>query len=394
MRGNITAVIIKVAERCNLNCTYCYMYNHEDKSWITRPRFISPIIYTAALKAIRSYCAARPGTQMEIVFHGGEPLLIGHDAFARLCSEAKATLGDALSGLRLQTNATLVDAQWAELLTVHQVNVGVSIDGPAAIHDRVRVDHERRGSHDATVTGLRLLQKSGLEPYVLCVIDPGSGGLNALDYFRQLEIKKVDFLLPDTSHDNRVMRYGSSGAPIADYLLPIFDRWFEHDISYIDVRLFSSLLRMIVGGRGSIDALGNPRTGYVVVETDGSIEPLDALRVCENGITNVGLNVLRNSLDDISSAQPLLNLLVNVGLPLPDGCQSCPERSVCGGGYYPHRFSKAAGFNNPSVWCEDLKRIIQHVRQKVQSFAAADLAGTSRRCDVAKTPRAERSCWV
>lgn len=35
-------------------------------------------------------------------------------------------------------------------------------------------------------------------------------------------------------------------------------------------------------------------------------------------------------------------------------CSGCSTLSHCGGGYFPHRYSRKTGFRNPSVYCGDL----------------------------------------
>ena len=55
----------------------------------------------------------------------------------------------------------------------------------------------------------------------------------------------------------------------------------------------------------------------------------DALRVCEEGQTRTGLNVLQHGFDDLECGRPLLHQLVNEGLPLPTKCRDCAEKDVC-----------------------------------------------------------------
>lgn len=370
MNNLLNAVVLKIVARCNLNCSYCYMYNHEDQSWQERPKFISDKVYAATLRAIKDYCSLRLGHKMYIVFHGGEPTLIGKERFTALCRLAKETLGDSLLGLSIQTNGTLIDDDWAQIFVAHQVVTGVSIDGPKEVHDAVRVNHTGHGSHSRAVRGLRKLQEAGMDPAVLCVVDPGADGLAIYRHFRDLGVRTMNFLLPDVSHDNKERFYGGRGAtPVGDYLIPIFDHWFAEDNAEIRIRLFWGLLRMMMGGVGETDAFGNPAMHYVVVETEGSIEPLDALKVCEAGLTQVGLNVLKHGFDDLKGGRPLLHQLVNEGLPLPTGCCSCPEKDICGGGYYPNRYSRAKGFDNPSVWCADILKLIAHLRAHIPKEA-------------------------
>ena len=98
------------------------------------------------------------------------------------------------------------------------------------------------------------------------------------------------------------------------------------------------------------------------METDGSIEANDALRVCENKIAVSGLNVLQHSFDDLRTGLPLVYKAVNGGFLLPGACIRCPERDICKGGYLPHRYSRKNEFDNPSVWCRDIIQILRRMR--------------------------------
>lgn len=372
MAGAVYALVVKIAERCNLNCSYCYIYNHEDRSWRERPKLMSGAVFDHMLARMREYCDRHEPHSMSLSFHGGEPTLVGVRRFDAMAQRAYNVLGDRLAGMTMQTNGTLIDERWIDTLRRHAVTVGVSIDGPAAVHDAMRVDHQGRGSHAEAVHGLRVLSEAGLDPAVLCVIVPGRSGLEIYDYFRELGVCHIDFLLPDVSHDNKDRLYGDFGpTPVADYLIPVFDKWFAEDNPEVVVRLFWDLLRGMLGGTQETDAFANPLMSYLVVETDGAIEALDALRVCDHGIAASGLNVTRYGFDDLALGAPLVHQFVHKGVPLSATCQACAERDLCGGGYLPHRYARANGFANPSVWCADIKRLIEHIRHRLAHAEAA-----------------------
>jgi uncharacterized protein len=363
----ISAIILKLASRCNLNCSYCYLYNHEDKTYLEKPKLISDRIYDATLDRISSYCDRRgPDASMTLVFHGGEPTMIGHKRFDELAMRAKQRLGPQLAALAMQTNGVLITNEWAEVLKRHGVHVGVSLDGDADIHDSARVDHRGRGSHARTTRGIEILKSHGMEPRILCVVNPGSSGAEAYRHIRTFGCESMDFLLPDVSHDNKEKFYGTHGeTPVADFLIDAFDAWFDEGDGDVRVRLFWDLIKSLLGGSGSSDAFGNPLMAYLIVDTDGAVEALDALRVCASALSQSGLNVATDDLFDLHRGLPLVQKAVDEGFELPTGCRNCPERGICGGGYLPHRYSHARQFDNPSVWCADIKKLLAHARARV-----------------------------
>ena len=78
-----------------------------------------------------------------------------------------------------------------------------------------------------------------------------------------------------------------------------------------------------------------------------------------------------NGFDDLDQGVPLVHQLVYQGMPLAPICQKCHEQDVCGGGYLPHRYARATGFNNPSVWCADILKLLAYIRHSVATDHAA-----------------------
>lgn len=361
----IDNLVVKIAERCNLKCSYCYLYEHGDTTFLARPRFMSDEVYEGLLSSVARYCDTRPGQRTGLTFHGGEPTLVGRERMSWFAARAREVLGERLDGLQMQTNGTLLDVEWTDTLRHNGIHASVSLDGPAWMHDDARVDHAGRGSYDAAVRGLRLLQEAGLRPGVLAVVKPGADGGEVYRHFRSLGLTSIDMLIPDVTFDTRESWYPGLGpTPVADYLVPAFDAWFDEDDPGVQLRVMYGLLRRMLGGPTASDAFGNPVLSYLIVDTDGSIQPNDALRVCQDGITLTAANVLDRGFEDLAESAPLAHRLLTTGLPLADTCRRCEEVEVCGGGYAPHRFSRARGFDNPSVWCEDIKVLLAHIRQR------------------------------
>src|SRR5580704_4982314 len=74
-------IVLKIAQRCNLNCSYCYVYNRGDDSWRSRPAIVGDDVIRAIAGRIVEHCASHQLSRFEVEFHGGEPLLVGKDRF-------------------------------------------------------------------------------------------------------------------------------------------------------------------------------------------------------------------------------------------------------------------------------------------------------------------------
>jgi uncharacterized protein len=356
--------VLKVVSRCNLNCSYCYVYNKADHTWRQRPSMMSDEIFAAAISRIRRYCLKSGQQNVRITFHGGEPCLAGTERFSEWCYHIHETLNDVVRvGLSFQTNGTLLDERWMEVLLAHEVDVGLSMDGPKDLHNVFRVDHRGRGSYDDVERGALLLQQTGIPLNILSVIQPGADGLAIHRHFLSLGVENINYLLPDYTHDTIAPVWEKYGlTPCADYLIPIFDDWWYNSTLLLKISIFWNIARLILGGNSEMDFLGNRPLAFLFVETDGTIEGLDVLRVCKEGMSQTGLNVLTHDFHQIAEVSELHRKTVFQGVPLPFTCQACPERTTCAGGYLPHRYSSVRGFDNSTVWCQDLLRLFAHIR--------------------------------
>ncbi len=355
---SIRHVVLKIASRCNLNCSYCYLYNHEDQSALRQPKRISDTVFQQIVHRMKEY-SDKEHTPIGLTFHGGEPMLLQAERFAELLEYARNKLGSALESVSIQTNGTLVTDRWAQILKDGNVGVGVSLDGPPDIHDASRPLHSGRGSHALTLKGIRLLQKHGVDPKILCVVNPDTSGLDTYKHFRNEGLTLFDFLMPDVSHDNRQLFYGVGPHPVYDFLAPILDAWIKEDNTNVVIPLFSELLRSLMSGQPvRSECFGNAPMNYVVINTDGTIEPLDALKVCSDGLTDANRTVFNDSFSDLGDGDDFLSQCLTGRHELPSKCMECVWKDLCAGGYLPHRYSRAEGFSNPSVWCADIQLLL------------------------------------
>lgn len=367
----IHSYILKVASRCNLNCSYCYMYNKGDESYIHQPRGMSDDTVRALLTRARTHCLEQGLDAVIFSFHGGEPLLAGVDFFRRFVAAAAAILGEGITPTYvLETNGTLLTSEWLDLFRDLNIRFGISLDGPPAIHDRWRVNHAGVGSYRDVRRAIDLVlgdrRCDDLFGGVLSVIDLASDALEIYDHLRQIGVPRCDFLLPDGTRDRPPpgVNLGQSQTPYADWLITIFDRWFESQDTSFSIRLFESIIKLLFDPAGGNDSLGGGSNGLLVIETDGGIEPVDVLKICGPSFTKTGLNVARNEISDVYSVD-LVNLYLRGGGVACRTCQSCAVFPVCGAGYLPHRYASRNGFDNPSVYCYDLMKLITHIRDRV-----------------------------
>ena len=359
-------VILKLTARCNLNCTYCYEFNLADTTWRQSPAQMSDEVFDRVLDRVKRHVSWSGQKSVNFSFHGGEPCLVGPKRFDALCRRARRVLSDVKVKISLQTNGTLLDDEWASVLADNAANIGISLDGPSDINDALRVDHQGKGSYDRVRAGMDSLHRAGVPFGLLTVIQLGADPLRVHRHFLDLGCKSLSYLMPDYTHDTiGSVRETFGPTPCADFLIPIFEDWWNNSTIDIRIRIFWDIARAIMGGSSHVDALGNRPLYFLIVNTAGDIEGLDVLKACDDGLVKTGLNVRDADFRDVVQASPLHGQITFGGLPLARTCQTCSERDTCGGGYHPHRYSRARGFDNPSIWCADLLRLFTHIRARL-----------------------------
>jgi uncharacterized protein len=362
--------LVKLHSRCNLACDYCYVYEHADQSWRNRPRLMAPETVTAAANRIGDHLRTWRPAEATVVLHGGEPLLAGAEVVRAVVREIRARVGDA-TRLRftVQTNGLLLSPPMLDMLAEEQVGVGVSLDGTRDSHDRHRRFANGGGSYDQVAAVLRRLGEDRYRHLfrgLLCTIDVRDDPIEVYEALLAFEPPRIDLLLP---HGNWTVppplrTPGEPGTPYADWLIAIFDRWYHAPAYRTDIRLFSSIISLLVGGRSTAESVGLDPINYVTVETDGTIEQSDALKTVGEGAAATGLTVFDNSFDEVLGHPAIQSQRAGVDALCAD-CRSCRLVRVCGGGLYAHRYRANAGFANPTVYCADQQALIDHIRGRV-----------------------------
>jgi uncharacterized protein len=363
--------ILKVHSRCNLSCTYCYVYEMADQAWRGLPKRMSAAVAGQAVERIAEHAARYGLSSVDVIMHGGEPLLAGAKWLADLAGSLRSRV-PAQVNLILQTNGTLLDRPMLTTLKRLGVKIGVSLDGDAEATGRHRLYANGRNSFGAVADSLDLLRSPEFRDCysgILCTIDVENDPVSTYEALLKFAPPALDLLLPHANHSS-----GPPGKGYADWLISIFERWYSAPRQETRIRLFSELIQLTFGHPSQVEGLGLLPSTLIVVDTDGSIKQLDSLSSAYPGAADTGLNVMSGRFDQAFDHPTTVARQIGIDA-LAEKCLECPVVEICGGGLYPHRFREGYGFRNPSVYCDDLLRLITHVRERV----VADL---SMLCDL------------
>jgi uncharacterized protein len=375
----VRELVLKVHQRCNLACDYCYVYMHADQSWRDRPDVMPDDVWRAVVDGLGRHVRKHALPSVRVVLHGGEPLLLGPARISQLAADLRAEVpADCRLDIGLQTNGVLLNEAMAEVLRQQGITVGVSVDGTQEDHDRHRFMPNGRGSFAGVRGALDLLRREDFRTVyagLLCTVSPDADPIATYEQLLEFEPPVIDFLLPHANWEAKPWRWSETGTPYADWLITVFDRWYGGDgVTGTRVRLFEDVITMLIGGSGRSEQAGLSPNGVLVVESDGAIELVDALKTAYPGACATGLDIRRDELDDALADPGVVARQIGTAA-LSDQCGQCPVMSVCGGGHYAHRYRAGVGFRNPTVYCRDMLTLIQHVRARV----AADVQKLAER---------------
>lgn len=358
-----TSFLIKVASRCNLNCSYCYMYKHADQSWKDKPRLLSDHHQDLFVKRLKEYVTEKKLQHILILYHGGEPLLFGVDRIANLTQNIRKVVEPlgCQADFGMQTNGLLITEKVLEKFEELKIGISLSIDGPQEMHDAHRLDHRDRSSFDKVYNALLLLKRfPKIFSGCIAVVNPNYEPRELIKFFADNQITGFNFLLPDSHYLNPPPGKQENPDLYKNWLIKAFDCWFD-EFPHLKIRFFEEILLSFLGHKDRSDSFGLGHVGLLNIETDGTYHDLDILKITEQNSSYLEMGLEANSIRDAEKSPKIENhrlLLTKDGLS--ETCLACPHVDICGGGAVPHRFSKN-GYVNPTIYCDEMFALIDHV---------------------------------
>ncbi|MFG3118562.1 FxsB family cyclophane-forming radical SAM/SPASM peptide maturase [Streptomyces sp. NPDC048197] len=372
--------VLKVHSRCNLACTYCYIYAGPDRSWRERPRTVPAATVRQTALRIAEHARTHRLREIRVDLHGGEPLLTGPGPLLDQAAAVRAALpAGCTAHFGVQTNGTRITPDTVDALAGAGFRIGLSLDGGTPGLNRRRLDHAGRPSWPALSRAVALLRgRPDVFAGILCTIDATADPAEVYGSLRALDAPMLDFLLPHANWSSpppaalpagapRPAPPGPAGrSPYGDWLCTVFDLWWDGGPGP-RVRVFTEILGLLLGRPSTSESVGLSPVVALVVDTDGAIEQVDSLKSAYEGAAATGLDVFRHSFDQ-ALAHPGMAARRSGRAGLAAQCRSCALVEVCGGGNYAHRYrADTGGFTNPSVYCADLERLIRHIAARLDA---------------------------
>lgn len=354
-----------VSADCNLRCRYCFYLDHLH---FYPDEAVHRMSDATLERLVASYLATDQPTY-SFVWQGGEPTLLGLDFFRRVTDlqQQHGRPGSVVAN-GLQTNATLITDELARHLAKYRFLVGVSLDGPAQVHDAYRHTGAGAGTHAAVMRGIDRLRRAAVEFNVLTLVTAANVG-RAREVYRYLCDQGLLFhqYIPCVEFDaaGQLQPYPVTGEAWGLFLCELFDEWHPRDTRRVSVRLFDSIIHKLVLGRPTDCTMDNDCCRCLVVEYNGDVFPCDFFVQRELKLGNIHTDTweqLRQS--------PTYAAFGRRKLSWPDACAGCQYLDLCHGGCPKHRSVTADAAEEQNVLCAGWKRFFQHAAPHLERLAA------------------------
>ncbi|MGC8463901.1 MAG: anaerobic sulfatase maturase [Acidimicrobiales bacterium] len=355
-----------VGATCNLDCTYCYYLPTEGRVPSAPGRMTDEVLeaYVSAM------VAAAPGPDVHFVWHGGEPTLAGIDFYRRVVAAQRAVAPEGWQCVNsIQTNGTLLDDRWAAFLAEEHFAVGLSLDGPAVLHDATRPDRRGRPTHERARRGLAALRAHGIEPDVLCTVNAttATAPLDVYRFFLDQRVRWVQFLpVVQRAADGGLSRQSVTAEALGTFLTTIFDEWVRHDVASIGVQTFLEPILPLNGRHPTLCTMSETCGRALALERDGSLYACDHFVDLAHRLGDVRVDDLAGLVD--GSVQTSFGAAKRDGLTAT--CQSCPVLVLCRGGCPKDRFGTSPeGEAGHNVLCAGYLAFFTHARPLLERLA-------------------------
>ncbi|MFI6294806.1 radical SAM protein [Nonomuraea sp. NPDC050790] len=352
--------LLKTQSRCNLACDVCTVHAVPDENTRRRPKVMPVDLVAVAARRIAEHTRKHEIGSVQLTLHGGDPLF-AEDAYLSDAVEimrAEVGFGTHVD-VTAQVNGALLDDD--ALRTLQDLNVKAKV-----CLDTGWRAHADAGSFDAVATALTRLSNPHyrhLHGGMLCAVDLDNDPVETYEILLRFQPPMIDFVVPYGTWESPPPGRPAdrTQTPYGDWLIAVFDRWHGAR-KETRIRLFEEIGHLFQGGASVSEAVGLAPSTLAIIETDGTIEQTDSLRLVRHDAIE-SLNIVDHAFDEAQWHPGMVSRQMGWEA-LSDTCKACRFHRVCGGGVYAHRYRSGTGFRNPSVYCDDLYRLIGHIRQR------------------------------
>ncbi len=351
---------------CNIDCHYCFYKNRAPQVGQGKQRMTLEVLE----KLVKDFLALRFPVS-NFAWQGGEPTLMGLDFYKKLVEYQKqyGQAGQEVSNA-LQTNAIVLNDNWCRFLHDHKFLVGISIDGPKAMHDYYRVDFSGAGTFDKVMQAIEKCKEYDVKYNTLTLLN----NINVehpdeiFDFLVDIGVKYLQFI-PCVELDpvtNEVTDFSITPQQYGDFMCRVFDRWYDYGPDQLSIRDFDSILSYYINGEHTICTFARQCAQYIVVEHKGDCFPCDFFVKPEWKLGNI----FETPIGEIANGKKKREF-ARLKQKICNKCLLCSHLAICRAGCMKDRspFDKD-NFGRESYFCQSYKKFFDYTAARFKKIAA------------------------
>lgn len=336
-------LVLQGSPFCNVDCEYCYLPNRSDRRRMPLETISASVHWLIA--------NGLAGDGFTIVWHAGEPLALPQNWYEQAFECVAETAPNLAIRHAIQTNATLINADWAAFLRERGVSVGVSLDGPAVIHDARRRTRAGGGTHTAAMEGISHLRAADVPFHVIAVV--GAATLadpeNFIAFFDDLDPRELGLNFEETEGANALSSLADAGVgALRSFLTLLLDHVAIHGRPRLrEARQLIELLRSDDFGP-SLRTQENVAFRILTVDINGGLHTFspELAGAPVAGWDGLPLgHVGRDNLPAIVASPRFRRVAAAVERGVITCRTNCPYFSLCGGGAPANKVAETGRFD-------------------------------------------------
>lgn len=352
-------VLIKPASSdCNLRCKYCFYHdvanNREEKTY--------GLMSLETLETIVKKTLDSESQTVGFTFQGGEPTLVGLQFYKELIkfqnkyNKNKITINNSI-----QTNGTLINAEWAKFFSENNFLVGVSLDGNKVTHNTNRIDTKGLNTFDLILNNIRILERYGVDFNIVTVVTDTlvSNLAKVYKFYTDNNFKYLQFIpcLDEFEEKKSENIQYLTNTNYGIFLNKLFDLWYEDFKNGIEtsIRMFDNIMFMMVGYPPESCDMSGRCTVNPIIESDGSVYPCDFYALDQWKIGNIHDSPLEDIRKSIIGKK-----FVNESKFISEKCRSCDYYKLCRGGCRRHYEPLTNGKIEGNYFCQAYKSFYKY----------------------------------
>lgn len=354
---------------CNLACEYCF-YLDKDGLYPNEKNFrMSDELLE---EYIKQYIACQPGPVVPFAWQGGEPTLMGLEFFQKAVELQKKYLPEGWHAENaFQTNGILLDEAWCDFFRENSFLVGISIDGPAHLHDVYRKDRGGQSTHARVLKSMHLMKERQVEFNILCVVNNVNSQYpkEVYRFFRDEGAQFIQFI-PIVEHlgGGKVSARTVDPQQFGRFLIGVFNEWVTHDIGRVFVQTFEECASVWAGLGARLCVFTEVCGRAMAMEHNGDVYSCDHYVFPEYKLGNM----LEVPLSEIVESPFQKKFGRDKTDALPTYCRECDVRFICNGACPKDRFAFTPdGEPGLNYLCQGYKQFFHYVDPYMRALVEA-----------------------